>query len=389
MGHNLDPAISCLNPQTHTLGLLYLLNARCVTIPPNADFLGYCRQFIENADNQQVRIAPEKYASLCRTFTEAFVSGKRPSLCISTLQAALQQLRITENHLTPIHPLLAKVCILSKMYHEVKPWLEQDVTEVSGTGLVPQDIILYFYYGGIVYIGLKNFVRAHNFFAQCIHTPANNVNAIFVEAYKRYILTGLIAQGEAPPLDSHFLSPFISRPLGIACKPYLDIAQTFGTYDPDHLTALFTAHSQLIQQDHLVGLSKQVLQALYRRIIVRLTHTYLTLSLADIATQAKLPSVKHAEDMLLDMTAKGVINARIDQTNGMVSFSEKEEEFASHQTATRLDTDLRRILGMNVRLTDLDRDISCSQSYIAKTLEGSRARFRDDVPSSHRARHAT
>lgn len=54
-------------------------------------------------------------------------------------------------------------------------------------------------------------------------------------------------------------------------------------------------------QDNNLGLVKQVVSSIYKRNIQRLTQTYLTLSLQDIANTVQLNSPKEAEMHVLQM----------------------------------------------------------------------------------------
>lgn len=60
-------------------------------------------------------------------------------------------------------------------------------------------------------------------------------------------------------------------------------------------------------QDSNLGLVKQVLSSLYKRKIQRLTQTYLTLSLQDIANVAQLNNPKEAEMHVLQMVSLGIV----------------------------------------------------------------------------------
>eukprot|EP00771_Trimastix_marina_P004192 gnl/Trimastix_PCT/939.p1 GENE.gnl/Trimastix_PCT/939~~gnl/Trimastix_PCT/939.p1 ORF type:complete len:432 (-),score=118.20 gnl/Trimastix_PCT/939:63-1178(-) len=367
----------------HSMGYLFLLNAKLGASQPSLALIDVVRRFIHNCDSRQIRLVPDRFANMCRRCSDYSIQLRRAELAIGLLQQGIGRLRPNEHTLTPLHMLLAKHCLLSKCYHEARAVLDRDVTDVANTGLVPVDILLYFYYGGMVYIGLKDFRRATLFLSQCMTTPATHLNAIFVEAFKKFVLASLIAEGRLISLSKQ-LNPIIYKGLQIACKPYLEIATAFSSYDPDHLHAVVTAHGALLQADKNLGLCKQAIQALYQCIVTRLTHTYLTLSISDIAAHAKLPSPKHAEDLLLDMTAKGLIRARIDQTNGMASFSEDTEDFSTPATADRLDERVRGVLLMNRRLRAMDEDVTCHPSYIKRTMEGGRRP--DDFPDTHRMR---
>lgn len=53
-----------------------------------------------------------------------------------------------------------------------------------------------------------------------------------------------------------------------------------------------------------MGLAKQVLASLYKRNIQRLTKTFLTLSLVDVANRAKLENVQQAESYIIEMVCR-------------------------------------------------------------------------------------
>ena len=54
-------------------------------------------------------------------------------------------------------------------------------------------------------------------------------------------------------------------------------------------------------QDNNMGLVRQVAASIHKRSIQRLTQTYLTLSLTDLAAAVKLPSAEAAEKYLVTM----------------------------------------------------------------------------------------
>ena len=62
-----------------------------------------------------------------------------------------------------------------------------------------------------------------------------------------------------------------------------------------------------------------------RRSVKRLTQTYLTLSLADIAAKTGLEG-ESVESTILEMIEKGEIFASINQRDGMVSFLDNPEQ---------------------------------------------------------------
>ena len=63
-----------------------------------------------------------------------------------------------------MHMHLIKVCLSAKAYHLAVAHLDADLFEVDPRSVTPADYMSFYYYGGMVYLGLKNFARALHFF---------------------------------------------------------------------------------------------------------------------------------------------------------------------------------------------------------------------------------
>ena len=75
-------------------------------------------------------------------------------------------------------------------------------------------------------------------------------------------------------------------------------------------------------------MARQAYQALFEQNIQRLTKTYITLSLADIADKVKLSSPAEAERRVLKMIEEGKVFAAISQQDGMVVFKDPPEVYS-------------------------------------------------------------
>ena len=82
---------------------------------------------------------------------------------------------------------------------------------------------------------------------------------------------------------------------------YNEIATVFCTNKPSSLETVLSKHREVLQRENNWGLAKQVQESLYKKIIQRLTQTFLTLSLSDMALRVQLPSVVEAEKLVLTM----------------------------------------------------------------------------------------
>jgi COP9 signalosome complex subunit 3 len=150
----------------------------------------------------------------------------------------------------------------------------------------------------------------------------------------------------------------------------------------------------VIEQDNNFGLVKQCIDALKQRKIQRLTSTYLTLSLDDIAQNAGLSSAKEAEQSVLSMVRScadariilsthtfckiwqvesGKIFARINQQDGMVFFSEDTEGFDCDEVIQRFDSEIHHAIALSKRLEVIDQEVSLNQIYLNKTAARERS----------------
>ena len=327
-------------------------------------FVDTSRAFLLSCDASQVQLAPEKFAEICRKFTELMVAKGRARIAIAPLRSAVQRSRPSPNALTPAHPLLLQCCLLGKFYGLAEDHLYPqgtmraqfkclDVVDPKTTGLVVKDFFLYCYYGGMTLVGLKRYSEALDFFLRAFAVPATQVSAIVVASYKKYLLVSLLlhGQGETPPplylsisvcvwvcasrkTDLFFLNRFVvlsvcpipeytsqvvQRSIGSWCSEYLEVAKAFSTYEVGKLEQALEKHRSVLEADKNFGLAKQLIPSLSKRVIQRLTQTYLTLSLDDLAVKG---GVGDAQAVLLEMIEKGEIHAKISQKDKMVAFPE-------------------------------------------------------------------
>lgn len=126
---------------------------------------------------------------------------------------------------TSTHLLFVRLCLHTKSFRAALPILDNDIfqfptidivsrslplpcahhessstfiTTASGLShnLQYQDHLTYFLYGAMLYLGLKQWERALLFLEIVIVSPASNTaSMIQVEAYKKWVLVGLLLKG--------------------------------------------------------------------------------------------------------------------------------------------------------------------------------------------------
>ncbi|CAL9199878.1 unnamed protein product [Musa hybrid cultivar] len=330
----LGPFLHQLDPSAHTLGYLFLLEAyssRPISREQDEKFLPFIVGFINSCSAEQIRLAPEKFISVCKSFKDQVMQLQVPIRGITPLRTAIRKLQTSSEQLTTLHSDYLLLCLLAKFYKAGLSILDDDIFEVDQ----PRDHFLYCYYGGMINIGLKRFRKALGCLHNVVTAPMDALSVIAVEAYKKYILVSLILNGQVPRF-------------------------------PKYTSSTAQRNLKRHTQDSNVGLVKQVLSSLYKCNIQRLTQTYLTLSLQDIANASQLKTPNDAEMHVLQMIHDAEISASINQKDGMVSFHEDPEQYKICGMIEPIDSLIQRLMELSKKLSSLDEQISCDIAHLTR-----------------------
>jgi COP9 signalosome complex subunit 3 len=366
--HHVTNALQQLDPAKHSLGIVYLLFAKATTREIDQSFLSNVEFFLSNLNGKHTRKVPSRFSYVCHQYMEICRDNSFVVRGIKNLKIGIERFRPSSEFLTPLHADYLCLCLKAKNYKAGYNLIENNKIydiDPNQTGLTPRDMLLYYYYGGMIYIGVKQYQKALQFFDTALTVPAFALNAIMVEVFKKYVLVSLLTSGKFTGISKHATN-LVHRHMKTFCSQYVDFANAYGTYDMDKLKKVAAENEELFKKDNNFGLIKQCISALFRRNIQRLTATYMTLSLADIAKNVGLPTAKHAEQVLLRMIENGEINAIINQKDGMVSFEEDIQAFNSPQTSAILEKRIDQSISLANRLKNIDEEISSSTGYIAR-----------------------
>jgi len=242
----------------------------------------------------QLKVAGSKFAALCHRYTELAIEHHQALRAVSPLRTAVKKLKIGTEWLSAVHADFILACLVSKCYSIALPFLNEDIYELGADGITSRDLLLYYYYGGMVYVGLKQYKKAVSFFKIVITTPAVVLSNIMVEAYKKFMLTSLILYGKVTSLPRQ-TSSVLQRYHKNAFPQYTDFVNSFNSNNLEEVHKIAATHAETFQKDHNFGLVKQCIQRLTRNNIQRFTQTYLTLSLDEITKQVGLANTKETE----------------------------------------------------------------------------------------------
>jgi COP9 signalosome complex subunit 3 len=259
----------------------------------------------------------------------------------------------TEDHqLTPVHADYLQVCLLSRCYSRAARHLANfqvlKISDPRTTGFSQSDYLRFWYYGGLVFTGMKDFARAIEYYEACFSAPATALSAPALEAYKKHTLVSLIHRGQSDPRRS--APGILMRSLRALAAPYVELAtvrkaqdlclwlfslkkkkkkkQAFGTKDAAAVQLVAQQHTEVFMRDNNWGLVSQCLESLAGRNIRALTQTYMTMSLEALAKDAKMAGGREeARKKLIRMVEQGFIVAHINEKDGMVAFGETENQY--------------------------------------------------------------
>ena len=227
------------------------------------------------------------------------------------------------------------------------------------------EVLLYYYYGGMVYIGLKRMRRALEFLSLCVSAPADATSAIMVEALKKYHLVSLLVHGKSLPLPKY--ASHTVRSAANFVKPYEEFVVAYGGRSLTKLDEVLQKHGEAFVKDKNFGLVQQCRTKFTRKNIRQLTETFLTLSLEAIATQVELPDAHAAEILLVKMISDGEICATIDQMKGTVVFEDDAETFDSPETIALLQRHIEAAAALHEKVKGVDSDLRRNPKFIRKT----------------------
>ncbi|MBA0856716.1 hypothetical protein Goshw_002002 [Gossypium schwendimanii] len=374
------PFLDQLDPSKHSLGYLYFLEA-CTAGPVTKEQAGsyvlMIARFITSCIAEQIRLAPDKFITVCKRFKDQVLLLEEPLRGVAPMLTAIRKLQPSSEHLTALHPEFLLLCLLSRCYKAGLSILEEDVFEVDQ----PRDLFLFCYYGLVASqtgndkhwkkvvpesIGASTQCMLLLYTSVVVTAPMSTVNAIAVEAFKKYILVSLIHHGQSPTNLPKYASSVAQRNLKNLCQPYIELANSYSNGKIADIETYVEANKDKFESDNNLGLVKQAVSSMYKRNIQRLTQTYLTLSLQDIANRVQLNSPKEAEMHVLQMIKDGEIYATINQKDGMVRFLEDPEQYKTCEMIEHIDSSIQRLMTLSKKLNGVDELMSCDPLYLLK-----------------------
>ncbi|KAJ7842219.1 hypothetical protein B0H14DRAFT_2781256 [Mycena olivaceomarginata] len=355
-----DP-LTILDMRQNTLGVLYILSARLNTTnapaPPQA-VTTFCQNFLPD----QARLAPERVTMLARGILRLAQQHNNMTWAVAPLYNLLQRYPPDLTYLTTIHAVFLQVCLVANQPAAAIPVLAVPIANVNTalSDLTYNDNLMYHYLGGVVLAVLKKWAEAEEYFEICVTAPGAVPAALQLEALKKLRLVQLISRGTVLPLPKYAHSS-LSRILKNSV--YTELINAY-PQNAERLYTLLDKEKQTFSSDRNLGLVTQAIDRAPRWTLKKLTATYVTLGLGDIARVVGIQSEDEVRALVLSMIETGDISAQI-SASGTVTFSDPPPQFSKDE----VDTVLYSAQAQSAQLEALDREVGRSKEFITKAIK--------------------
>jgi COP9 signalosome complex subunit 3 len=359
-----------LEPAKHSLGITLLLNAVVVNAGEiAAAYFPHVKALLLQGDYVQIRLVEAQFCNVVRQFVAATTKADSLARYLPALKHAVKSFGAPEV-LTPIHADFVQACVVVRAHNYAADVVSQEIVDVNMHGPKAQgveDLLVYFYYAALVGIALKQFEAVLRRLLTILTVPSSCLSSVQVMAYKKLALVSLLYSGEVVQLPK-YVPNVVQRYTQSGCAYITAIVEAFNK-DAETLSAKIEEHSEALIADRNMGLAKQCLAAVKRQKVRKLTQTYLTLSLQDIAVKATIEP-REAERQLLGMIMRGEVVARINEPAQMVSFRDDLLMPDKAEMSEQIHGRIARLLATAERVRQMENEAKLAAASVQGNDEG-------------------
>lgn len=320
---------------------------------------------------------PKRWIAAGREATRLAISSPNFHLSkalLLTMRAACDMLAPSPRHVVPLHADYLALCVHAKCYPEAVAFGSQKRFKMDPEAVCidAADVLCIHYYLSVAHIAIKDYATALQHCRLSLVIPSVNISEIAVSIYKKYILLSLLQNGIQPPAMKN--SSYMASGLRCHASEYVELAEAFQALNAEDVGKIIASNQHVFSKDQNLGLLKQLLASLPRRIILRLTSSYKTLSLESISSRTGLHDCAKTEEVLLDMISAGTLRAGMDCRERVIHFMSDMEidsdrdSAGSRQRQSSLDKSLNRALACIERIHEFKNSILCDTAFISRKL---------------------
>lgn len=395
----LDPAVNSI---PYLICLLELVKGVGKDREKAEQWLSQAAIFLASFDRVQVRYLGEQWREVWETALS--ISNKLGVLDVSPFSTALLRLDPSAGTFTTLHLQFLRLCMEQGTPSQALPILDKNIyaypqassknvpaelrseehglsntfiTPKSGftEKIQPEYVLEYYLLGAHAYIAVRNYRRARLFLEHVVLHPSlsHGVSAFQAEAYKKWILIGLLTEGKPFPYIKTADSAVI-KSIKALSKAYETLADDFEKRDSRKFQADMDVGMQVWQEDGNMGLVMEAGQALLRYRVADLQKTYAALPVSRVATHLEL-SPADTLDTLQHMIRQSSLNASLGTgaTPGEAVLRFHFTNFTSSNSDSDLEAQTKRIEELIAAVRDADRRLQLTKEHIEISKRNKRA----------------
>ncbi|KAI1009251.1 hypothetical protein LB504_003414 [Fusarium proliferatum] len=304
---NIDPSIDSITFQA--ILLLSLQTSNPAHGSERSTLLDETLRFLLNFNPLQIRYVGSEF----RKLLEYVAAGTlfTTSVTVEALAAAILRLDPTGSMFTSTHLTLAKIAYSTSWIEPALKVLDCDLTFYPGmagqkdakllcdsslhpasfisvdtglTGDVKSSAVLeYNHLAAQCYMSRRNWTKAYRALERVLTHPAKDkgVSKVMDEAYKRWLLVGLLKDGKEPSIPS-YTATIAKNTFSTLSTPYKSITTWFTTTNAAQLKADIEANQQVWEEDGTSSLISEVVAAYPKWQIINLRDIYVRVSISQV-----------------------------------------------------------------------------------------------------------
>lgn len=244
------------------------------------------------------------------------------------------------------------------------------ITSNSGFSnkITPEHVLEYYLLGAHVYIGARIYQRARLFLEHVLLYPTqqHTTSHFQVEAYKKWVLIGLLSEGKPFPYP-RTIDSAVWKNIKAVGKSYDSLADSFEKRDSLKYQAELDVGSQIWTGDGNMRLVTEAGHALVRYRVSDLQKTYAALPVSKVASHLGL-SPANTLQTLTDMIRQSRLNASLSQgaTQGeSILRFDLAPPAATALLPSDLESQTKRIEKLIAAVRDADRRLQLTKEHVA------------------------
>lgn len=382
---NLQAARDQLHYSDDYLAYISLLHATLASVEPDSPLRGTLiteyKTIVAATPAEWARAVPERWVGLSRHATRLAIETHDTQLALALIhpvRQAASKLAPAPDYLIPIQADFLALCLEAKCYKLAASWIRSErrlQVDVANTALVGTDVHLFHHYSALIFIGVKDFRAALQSCRLALTVPAASPGPFYdvaISTFKLFVLLSLLVTAMPPP-NPKFTSYQAPR-LRKTASEYMELAYAYQNRDISQLRQVFQSNRDQFEKQGNLGLVKQVVASLSRELIIQLTKSFVTLTLAEVVDRAGLSDEAEAQRIIVDLVRDGKINASIDERSGIVTFIENDlanEEAISDELSAG---DMKDCVNIVQRIEAFRESMEVDPNYIIKEWSSHRGR---------------